>query len=420
MPPLIIEDLPKSIRETKSALRSSLAERAEVFRDLEAEIRRQVQAIVDERASLRSVIPEIPYADIAAGRVSPQTVALIRQRGACVVRGTFDSAQARAWDDQVGAYVTENNLDERLAHAAEDKYFGTLASSKPQIYGIYWSRPQIEARQSESLTNVRVFLNRLWKTESNGVQHFDPGRTPVYADRIRRRPPASSSLGLSPHVDGGSVERWLDSNFRQVYRHVFSGNWREYDPFDAAWRTDTREIPSAAVCSMYRTFQGWTALTPQGKGDGTLQLVPIANAMAYLLLRAIQDDVPDDSLCGALAGRALSCDPKYHAPLYDAVSSIPHMEPGDTVFWHCDLIHAVENEHNGKGYSNVMYIASTPWCAKNSAYLARQLPAFLAGKTPPDFASDDFEVNFKGRATESDLTPLGRSQFGFSEARAAS
>ena len=420
MPPLIVEDLSKSVRETKSRLRDALPDRAEVFREFEKQIRAQVEEIVAEREAGRPVIPEIAYADIAAGSVSPQMTSLVKQRGACVVRRVFDPAQARGWDDQIGAYVTENNLDERLEHRAEDKYFGTLASSKPQIYGIYWSKPQVEARQSEPLTNVRVFLNRLWRTESNGVQHFDPNRVPVYADRIRRRPPASASLGLSPHVDGGSVERWLDPNFRNVYRHVFSGNWREYDPFDAAWRTATCEIPSAAVCSMYRTFQGWTALTPQGKGDGTLQLVPIANAMAYLLLRAIQDDVPEDSLCGALPGRALSCDPKYHSLLYDAVSSIPHMEPGDTVFWHCDLIHAVENEHNGKGYSNVMYIASTPWCEKNSEYLERELPAFLAGKTPPDFAADDFEVNFKGRATVDDLTPLGRSQFGMTSSRSAS
>ncbi len=33
-------------------------------------------------------------------------------------------------------------------------------------------------------------------------------------------------------------------------------------------------------------------------------------------------------------------------------------------------------------------------------------------KTPPDFAADDFEVDFKGRGTEWDLTPLGRSQLG--------
>ena len=88
------------------------------------------------------------------------------------------------------------------------------------------------------------------------------------------------------------------------------------------------------------------------------------------------------------------------------------MQPGDTVFWHSDVVHAVENEHRGQGYSNVMYIAATVGCQKNSAYLARQAPAFLAGKTPPDFAPDDFEVDFRGRGTEADLTPLGRSQLG--------
>jgi len=88
------------------------------------------------------------------------------------------------------------------------------------------------------------------------------------------------------------------------------------------------------------------------------------------------------------------------------------MQPGDTVFWHSDVIHAVENGHKGQGYSNVMYIAATVGCAKNTAYLARQAPAFLAGKTPPDFAPNNFEVDFHGRGMEADLTALGRSQLG--------
>src|SRR5437667_164091 len=61
------------------------------------------------------------------------------------------------------------------------------------------------------------------------------------------------------------------------------------------------------------------------------------------------------------------------------------MQPGDTVFWHSDVVHAVENEHKGNGYSNLMYIAATVGCEKNSAYLAKQAPAFLSGKTLPDF-----------------------------------
>jgi hypothetical protein len=407
-----IEDLPEAIRAAKQSLRRQNQGYAQTFREVEAEIRREVAEIIDERESGQPVIPIVQYADIAAGRVTDATEDQIRRRGACVIRQVFSAAQATEWDNELGRYVETNRLDEKLAHAAVDNYFGTLASSKPQIYGIYWSKPQVFARQSESLTNARVFLNNLWKSESEGRIHFDPNQTPAYADRMRRRPPGAASLGLSPHVDGGSVERWLEENFRKVYRHVFSGDWRQYDPFDAAFRTDVQEVDSPAACSMFRTFQGWTALTSQGKGDGTLELVPIANSMMYLLLRALQDDVPETELCGARPGRALSAEPEWHAPLLEAVVSIPKMEPGDTVFWHSDCVHAVENEHKGKGWSNVMYIGSTVGCEKNWAYVAKQLPKFLEGRTPPNFAPDDYEVDFAGRATVEDLTVLGRSQMG--------
>jgi len=412
---LVIENLPEAVRTTKHQLRAALPGYRDVFREVEADMRRRVEEIVSEREAGCDVIPIVQYADIAAARVSPDLVKKIKARGACVVRETFSPEQATAWDEEIAGYVEKNNLDAKLANAAEDKYFGTLASAKPQIYGIYWSRPQVQARQSEQLTNVRAFLNNLWRSESDGVRHFNPNETPAYADRIRRRPPGSASLGLSPHVDGGSIERWLDVNFRKVYRHVFAGNWRDYSAFDAAFRPEVREVPSAAVCSMFRTFQGWTALTRQGRDDGTLQLIPIAPAMVYILLRALQDDVDDDDLCGAKPGRALSISEQYHGMLIKALSSIPLMEPGDTVFWHTDVVHAVENEHNGTGYSNVMYIASAPGCAKNSAYLERQALSFLSGKTPPDFAPDDFEVNFTGRGTIADLTELGRAQLGITE-----
>ncbi len=409
---LEVGNLQEAISKVKAKLRKELPEYARVFSEIETEMRRKVAQIVKEREAGEPVIPIVQYAEIASGAVKPEAIAAIKDRGACVIRCVFPEEQACAWDDEIGRYVEENNLDAKLVNRAEDKYFGTLAMAKPQIYGIYWSRPQVEARQSESLTNTRVFLNRLWKAESEGRRHIDPEQVPVYADRIRRRPPGSASLGLSPHVDGGSVERWLDDNFRQVYRHVFSGNWRDYDPFDAAWRPDVREIPSPAVCSMFRTYQGWTALTKQGKGDGTLQLIPIANAMAYILLRALQDDVPADNLCDAEPGRALGVHPEWHAPLLPARTSIPLMQPGDAVFWHSDLVHAVEDEHTGPGYSNVMYIGGTCGCPKNSAYLKGEAATFMAGKTPPDFPADNFEVDFKGRATEADLTPLGRNQFG--------
>jgi Protein of unknown function (DUF1479) len=413
---LVIENLPEAIRTTKQQLRAALPEYKEIFHEVEADMRRRVEEIVTQRESGHDVIPIVQYPEIASGKVPAELIAKVRARGACVVRGTFSKEVAVGWDDEIAAYVERNNLDAKLANAAEDKYFGTLASAKPQIYGIYWSRPQVEARQSESLTNVRVFLNNLWKAESEGVRYINPNEALAYADRIRRRPPGSASLGLSPHVDGGSVERWLDDNFRKVYRSVFAGNWRNYSAFDAAFRPQVREVESPAVCSMFRTFQGWTALTRQGPGDGTLQLIPIAESMVYILLRAIQDDVPEDDLCGAQPGRALSVNEQYHGTLVKALSSIPLMEPGDTIFWHCDVVHAVENEHRGSGYSNVMYIPSAPGCPKNNAYLEKQALTFLSGKTPPDFPADNFEVNFVGRGSVADLDELGRSQLGITEA----
>jgi hypothetical protein len=214
-------------------------------------------------------------------------------------------------------------------------------------------------------------------------------------------------------MDAGTVERWIDPGYQRVYGHVFAGDWRRYDPFDGTHRLRTEEIPSPAVCSMFRTYQGWTALTRQGPKDGTLRLIPIAQGISYVLLRALQDDVAENDLCGAAPGRALGVSPEFHSHLIAGMVSIPEVQPGDTVFWHTDICHAVGDEHAGKEYASVIYIGSAPDCAKNRAYLPQQKEAFLAGRSAPDFAAMDLEVDFVGRATEADLTPLGRMQMGF-------
>ncbi len=164
---------------------------------------------------------------------------------------------------------------------------------------------------------------------------------------------------------------------------------------------------------MFRTYQGWTALTRQGPHDGTLRLIPIAQGISYVLLRALQADVAETDLCGAQPGRALSMTPEWHADLLAGLVSIPEVHPGDTVFWHTDICHAVGDEHAGREHASVIYIGSAPDCPKNRAYLPKQKEAFIAGRSAPDFAAMDFEVDFKGRATEADLTPLGRMQMGF-------
>jgi len=93
-----------------------------VFQEVEKEMRRSVAAIVNERDAGETVIPVLHYSDVATGAVSPAMIATIRDRGACVIRETFAPEQARAWDDEVGRYVEENRLNEKLANAAEDKF----------------------------------------------------------------------------------------------------------------------------------------------------------------------------------------------------------------------------------------------------------------------------------------------------------
>jgi hypothetical protein len=229
---------------------------------------------------------------------------------------------------------------------------------------------------------------------------------------VRRREPGTSSSGLSPHTDSGSVERWLLPAYQQVFRHVFAGDPAAYDPWDGAYRTEVHEYDSTVMCSAFRTFQGWTALSDMQPTEGVLHVVPIPSAMAYLLLRALQDDVAEDDLCGAANGQALPVSERWHPALMPALTPIPAVEPGDTVWWHGDMIHSVGPVQDQQGWGNVMYIPASPWCDKNAAYAARCGEAFLTGASPSDFAAEDYETTWSGRPTPADLSPTGRQQLG--------
>ena len=408
------DEIRHAISDFKIRLKGSGVDAAATFAMVDAVIEAQVQAIEAEVAAGLSPIPVHDFAEVESGQIDDAATARIKERGVVILRNTFDAGRVNAWNDWLMDYVSNNNFFERQKEKeGMDKYFSTLSSSRPQILGLYWSKPQMEARTSEELATARRWLNRLWRFDSENGREFDPDRECLYADRLRQREPGDDTLGLSAHVDGGSVERWIEPSYQKVYRHLLSGDISAYDPFDAAFRTTTREIESTAVCSMFRTYQGWTALSRQGPGDGTLNIVPIANAMAWVILRALQDDVAEDELCGAMPSRALTINETYHAKLLRAYVPIPVVEPGDTVWWHPDVVHGVEDKHTGTGYSNVMYIGAAPACEKNDRFLEKQLKAFEAGESAPDFAAENYEVDFEGRFTPDMLSPLGRRQMGY-------
>lgn len=401
------------IRQTKKQLRSKQDVGAS-FNAIRDRVLKNVALIQENAEKGRPNIPEVAYSDLQSASVSEAAVESIKKAGAVIIRGVFPRSQAEDWNAELGEYISSNDyLTKAKEKAGLDKYFSSLEAGAPQIYGLYWSKPQVMARQAESMALTKQFLNNLWDINGPMGDEFDPNQDYAYADRTRRRQPGDTTLGLSPHMDSGSYERWLDPAYQRIYGAIFEGESERYDPWKATFRTQTREYSSPAVCSMFRTFQGWTCLTTQGPDDGTLSLIPDAHSIGYFLLRALQDDIAEDDLCGATPGRALSADPKWHAEILEGLVSIPTVNPGDTVWWHPDIIHSVADEHAGDDYANVIYIGASPKCAKNEAYVRKQALKFTAGESAPDFAAENYEVDFAGRATLDDLTDLGKTQMGF-------
>ena len=79
-----------------------------------------------------------------------------------------------------------------------------------------------------------------------------------------------------------------------------------------------------------------------------------------MLLRALQDDVAEADLCGVTPGRALGVSAEWHSDLIAGLVSIPEVMPGDTVFWHTDICHAVGDEHAGSEYASASTSARRP------------------------------------------------------------
>jgi hypothetical protein len=405
------DDMGSTIRAVKAQLRRQIGDVAAAFAEAEAAMRAEVASVEAQRHAGEPVWPVAEFHHVAAGTVSDETIQAIRRRGCAIVKSTFPRSRAEAWDASLAAYIEDNHFAETY-RAIDDGVFRGLAASKPSIYPIYWSKPQTEARQDDNMVIVRGFLNRFWKHESENRVWFDPTRDTAYPDRVRRQPPGSNSRGLSPHTDTGSVERWLLPAYQRVFRHVYSGQWSKYDPWDGAYRTEVHEFPSTVMCSAFRTFQGWTALSDMQPTEGVLHTIPIPAAMAYVLLRALQDDVGDSDLCGAANGRSIAADARYHVVLLPALTPIPAVAPGDTVWWHGDVIHSVGEVTDQKGWGNVMYIPASPYCEKNAAYAKACGQAFLTGVSPSDFAAEDYETHWTGRATVDDLNETGRKQLG--------
>ena len=407
-------DLTAAIREVKAALRARIEASGrtveQVFAVVEDRVLERVREIEAAKVRGDQVWPEVAYADIAAGTVPAETLELLRRRGCLVVRGHVDREQALRWDRSIVDYVESNRFFETYRGPGDD-FFGSVGS-KPEIYPVYWSPAQMEARQSERTARVQSFLNHLWRSESEGTRWFDPDRDSLYPDRIRRRPEGANSGGLGTHLDPGTLDLWMTQAYQKAFRHLFDGTVEQYDPWDAAYRTDGPQYPGTTMCSAFRTFQGWTALSDMRHDQGVLHTVPIPEAMAYLMLRPLLSDVPDDDMCGVTVNQVFPANERWHAPLLRALSGIPDVEAGDSVWWHCDMIHSVASVTGQQGWGNVMYIPAAPWCPRNERYALSVREAFLTGSSPGDFPEEHYERDWPNRFGVHDLNETGRRGLG--------
>ncbi|WP_275233726.1 DUF1479 domain-containing protein [Pantoea ananatis] len=407
------EDFRHNVRLMKRALREQIGDVEGLFARVTEKIENELAAARAETLEYGSAWPEVRQEDIAACSVSSEVIARIKRRGCLVVRQNFTREKALGWDSSMLDYLDKNNFDS-VYRGPGDNFFGNLEASRPEIYPIYWSKAQMEARQSEAMALTQSFLNRLWKFESGGVSWFDPDVNIIYPDRIRRRLPGTTSKGLGAHTDSGALERWLLPAYQKIFRKIFTNRFEEYDPWDAAFRPDVNEYETGTTtkCTAFRTFQGWTALSDMQAGQGLLHVVPVPEAMAYLLLRPLLKDVPEDELCGVAPGKVLPVSEKWHPELIKGLCSIPALQAGDSVWWHCDVIHSVAPVENQQGWGNVMYIPAAPLCEKNLVCARNVSHALEQGASPADFPKEDYEKSWQDRFTTADLSPGGRRSLG--------
>ncbi|KQZ83708.1 DUF1479 domain-containing protein [Pseudomonas sp. Root562] len=409
------ENYKDNIVKMKKTLRAQIGDVESLFAEVSEFIAAEITSIKEQQALTGSGWPVLEFDDIAQGKVTQEQLAQIKRRGCLVIKNHFPREQVLTWDKNLLEYLDRNDFD-RIYRGPVDQFFGNLDASRPEIFPIYWSSSQMQLRQDERMGAAQSFLNRLWKIHSHGQDWFDPDVNALYPDRVRRRPPGTTSKGLGPHTDSGALERWLHPAYLKVFDKIYSNDFKSYDPWDAAHRTEVDEYAykDTVKCSAFRTFQGWTALSDMKADQGVLHTLPIPKAMAYMLLRPLLNDVPEDELCGVAPGKVLPVSQKWHPLLVQGMTPIPDVQAGDSVWWHCDVIHSVAPVENQEGWGNVMYVPAAPMCPKNLKYAKDVCRAFEAGESPDDFPPEHYETAWKDRFTLEQLNAIGRNGLGIS------
>ena len=88
------DDIEKAIKDTKQLWRARIGDVPALLENIVAGLERDIQAIEQDMQNGNTGWPEANYEDIAAGTVSADVMARVKQRGCLVVRGHFPREQA--------------------------------------------------------------------------------------------------------------------------------------------------------------------------------------------------------------------------------------------------------------------------------------------------------------------------------------
>ncbi|KAI0798536.1 hypothetical protein BC629DRAFT_1592113 [Irpex lacteus] len=392
-----------------------------------ADLLKELHTSTEEIAAQGSqIVPQVDFTELDTLSASARDN--IRRRGVVVIRNVVPDEEATGWRNDLKQYVKENPVE---GFPEEDK----------QFFQLYWTKSQVRARGHPNVLAASAWLNNFYHVKNDSKADNVDLSTPLsYADRFRMRHPGNVWDKHPPHIDGGSIERWEDETFRQCFDDILSGNWREHDPYDLVNRINARSSlygrPNQST--VFRTYQGWLALSETAPSQGTLQVFPsVLLSNSYLILRPFFTPVSDDAAAlydpsnwkydistpdfpgiysfeSAFIGPRPNTKTHPNLQLEKTMVSVPKVSPGDMVFWHCDVIHAVEFEHTGADDSCVMYIGAVPYTPANASYIARQKESFEKGLPPPDYPMWAGEAGFAGIGTPADIeTPIGLKAMGF-------
>ncbi|ROT36427.1 hypothetical protein SODALDRAFT_282162, partial [Sodiomyces alkalinus F11] len=406
---------------------------------VEASWHRLLAALREEIADIQKrgsdLIPTINYADINDPVRVDAFAHRLRRYGVAVIRGVVPANEAETWVRETHDYLDKN------------RDFKPPALHDPTCIDLFWTPVQVRARAHPNVLRAQKFAMSFW--ESTDDLHI--ARRPIsYADRLRIHNDrlgavgqqngnsaadslsASASSTVIAQIDSGSLERWEPDGYGRgggTYEPIFRGDWESYDPWDPSGRVSatTDLYNGAGACSIFRMFQGILALT--SVEQGMVRVLPSPKLVAaYFLLRPFfsprrgppeqpdggkadqweayldasnwaLDREPTTVIHGAVPGHAQRITERWHPHLHmrRSLVSLPSLQAGDYVIWHCDEAYSIISGGTRLGVppsmqtgssnelSLLTYLPVSPLTQTNALFLARQRKAFQTGQPGPDF-----------------------------------